>query len=220
MGGGRIVFYGWNNKVIIKENTKITDLLIEIKNSSEIEIGEGAVFSGKNSVFLADESQLKIGKMCKFFSAKLVVGIGARLSILNNCTFGENDIIRTGYMGNIRIGEDCMFSWDVMILGNDGHAIFDVISGERSNLDKGLATEIGNHVWIGARCNILPKVKIADGSIIGTASVVTKTIGNNCIAAGNPAKIIKKDVAWHRNPAIRNIDLCPSQYVNLTDYIR
>ena len=50
---------------------------------------------------------------------------------------------------------------------------------------------IGNNVWIGSGSIILPGVSIGDNSIIGAGSVVTKNIPDNCVAAGNPAKIIK-----------------------------
>lgn len=47
-------------------------------------------------------------------------------------------------------------------------------------------------VWIGFRCIILPNIKIGKCSIIGAGSVVTKNIPPYHIAAGNPAKIIRK----------------------------
>lgn len=43
---------------------------------------------------------------------------------------------------------------------------------------------------MGANATILPNVKIGDNSIIGANSVVTKDIPANCVAAGNPVKII------------------------------
>jgi len=46
-------------------------------------------------------------------------------------------------------------------------------------------------VWIGEFVSILPGVKIGKGSIIGANTVVTKSIPENCIAIGAPAKIIK-----------------------------
>ena len=53
-------------------------------------------------------------------------------------------------------------------------------------------TEIGNDVWIGYRSLIMPGVKIGDGAIIATASVVTKDIPSYSIVGGNPAKILRR----------------------------
>ena len=51
---------------------------------------------------------------------------------------------------------------------------------------------IKKNAWIGARVNILPGVTIGENAIIGTASVVTKDVPDNCVAVGNPARIIKQ----------------------------
>lgn len=51
---------------------------------------------------------------------------------------------------------------------------------------------IGNDVWIGRECVIMPGVKVGDGSIIATRSVVTKNIEPYSIVGGNPARFIKK----------------------------
>ena len=51
---------------------------------------------------------------------------------------------------------------------------------------------IGERVWIGDKVTILPSVKIGNGSIIGSNSVVSKDIPENCVAVGNPAQIIKR----------------------------
>ncbi|MEA5000503.1 MAG: CatB-related O-acetyltransferase [Endomicrobiaceae bacterium] len=53
-------------------------------------------------------------------------------------------------------------------------------------------TIIGNDVWLGKDCVVLPGVHIGDGAIIGAYSIVTKDIPPYTIAGGNPAKIIKK----------------------------
>jgi acetyltransferase-like isoleucine patch superfamily enzyme len=45
--------------------------------------------------------------------------------------------------------------------------------------------------WLGARVSVLPGVTIGENAIIGTGSVVTKDIPENCIAVGNPARVIK-----------------------------
>ncbi len=53
-------------------------------------------------------------------------------------------------------------------------------------------TIIGNDVWIGANCTILQGVCIGDGAIIGGGSLVTKSVPENTIVFGVPAKFYKK----------------------------
>lgn len=53
---------------------------------------------------------------------------------------------------------------------------------------------IGNDCWIGQFSRICKGVTIGDGSIVAANSVVTKDVPNNCIVAGNPAKIVKTDI--------------------------
>ena len=52
--------------------------------------------------------------------------------------------------------------------------------------------KICENVWIGENAIILPGIEIGKNSIIGAGSVVTKNVPENCIVAGNPARIIKK----------------------------
>lgn len=49
---------------------------------------------------------------------------------------------------------------------------------------------IGNNVYFGANVTILKGVSIGDNCIIGANSVVCKSIPNNCVAVGNPCKIV------------------------------
>lgn len=51
---------------------------------------------------------------------------------------------------------------------------------------------IGNDVWLGYKCTILPGVTIGDGAIIAAHSVVSRDVSPYCIAAGNPARCVKK----------------------------
>ena len=53
-------------------------------------------------------------------------------------------------------------------------------------------TIIGNDVWFGRECLIMPGVKIGDGAIIAARSVVVKDIEPYSIVGGNPARVIRK----------------------------
>ena len=51
---------------------------------------------------------------------------------------------------------------------------------------------IGDNCWIGANSVICPGVTIGENTVIGAGSVVTKDIPANCVAAGNPCKVIRE----------------------------
>lgn len=53
---------------------------------------------------------------------------------------------------------------------------------------------IGENCWIGSHVRICKGVTIGDNAVIAACSVVTKDVPANCIAAGNPAKIVKTDI--------------------------
>lgn len=54
-----------------------------------------------------------------------------------------------------------------------------------------LPVTIGEECWIGGHATICPGVTIGDRTVIGAGSVVTKDIPADCLAVGNPAKVIK-----------------------------
>ena len=51
--------------------------------------------------------------------------------------------------------------------------------------------EMGDDVWIGARCIIIPGVVIGNGVVVAAGSVVTKNVPDYAVVGGVPAKIIK-----------------------------
>ena len=55
-------------------------------------------------------------------------------------------------------------------------------------------TYIGKNCFIGAHSIILPGIRVGDGSIVATGSVVTKNVEPNTIVAGNPARVIKTGI--------------------------
>lgn len=55
-------------------------------------------------------------------------------------------------------------------------------------------TRVGERCFIGARSIILPGVEIGDECIVGAGSVVTRSVPPRCVVAGNPARIIERDI--------------------------
>ena len=64
-------------------------------------------------------------------------------------------------------------------------------SGMDGQYVKSAPITIEDHVWIGAHSIILKGVTIGARSVIGAGSVVTKSIPADCIAAGNPCRVIR-----------------------------
>ncbi len=50
---------------------------------------------------------------------------------------------------------------------------------------------LGKNVWIGPNVSLMQKITIGDNSIIGLGAVVLKSVPNNCVYAGNPARFLK-----------------------------
>lgn len=90
----------------------------------------------------------------------------------------------------ITIGEGVAISEEVVIRDSDNHSIL------ADDYEMSKPISIGNHVWIGFRAAILKGVTIGDGSIVAAGAIVTKDVPPNCLVAGVPAKIIKRNVEW------------------------
>lgn len=88
-----------------------------------------------------------------------------------------------------------LFSTNVIFRTGDSHSILSRDSNKRINPSKSI--QVGNRVWFGNNVTILKGVYINDDNIIGTGSILTKSINTcNNIIAGIPAKIIKSGVFW------------------------
>lgn len=53
-------------------------------------------------------------------------------------------------------------------------------------------TVIGNDVWLGRQCVVMPGVKIGDGALVAAYSVVTRDVAPYSVVGGNPARLIRK----------------------------
>ena len=97
---------------------------------------------------------------------------------------------------NCIVGNDCLFSTEIVIRTSDSHTILNE-TGERINHAKDVI--IGNHVWVGYRVLITKGVTLPQNCVVGTGSVVTKSIDKSgTVIGGVPAKIVKENINWCR----------------------
>lgn len=110
-------------------------------------------------------------------------------------TFQQTDIFTSHSNAQIMIGENCMFSYGVVIRHTDSHPIYEL--GSQKHINRVSALKIGNHVWVGWHVSIWKNVHIADDCILGAHAVVAKSFHEpHCAIAGNPARIIRRNIMW------------------------
>lgn len=116
--------------------------------------------------------------------------IGNNVVIGMNCTFVDNQ--------EIHIGNQVMIASNVQIYT----ASHPVLPKERLVPDwkeRGTtffrtyarSVVIRDNAWIGGGCIILPGVTVGENSVVGAGSVVTRDVPDNCVAAGNPCRVIR-----------------------------
>ena len=116
-----------------------------------------------------------------------------------HCEYGKHIKVGENFYANIgcimldvaqiTIGKNVLFGPNVSIY-TAGHPIH--YESRMSGYEYGVPVAIGDNVWIGGNCVILPGVKIGSNTVIGAGSIVTKEIPDNVLAAGNPCKVIRE----------------------------
>ncbi len=125
---------------------------------------------------------------------------------LYGCTLGDNTFVGpfVEIQKNVRIGRSCRvqshsFICELVTIGDNcfvGHGVvfindlFEDGGPARGDRKKWKTTTIGNNVSIGSNATILP-VNIPDGTVIGAGSVVTRSISEVGVYAGNPARLVR-----------------------------
>lgn len=192
----RSFFYIHLNKIIFKikgvkygHNLKVFDrFYLTLLSDAKLIIGDNFIFSSGDG----------INPLCRNIRGKIFIDRNASIVIGNNtgissaCLWAKEKII---IGNNVKIGGDCI------LMDTDAHNLDYTIrnSNELDSLGftidsktaKSSPIVIEDDVLIGTRCIILKGVTIGARTIIAAGSVVTKSIPSDCIAGGNPCKVIK-----------------------------
>lgn len=157
-------------------------LELKLNTNSSFIIGDNFYFSsGKHINPLAKNIQ---GNICVNKNAKLEIG--------NNVGISSSVIWAHK---SIKIGNNAMIGGNVIIMDSDAHSM-NYLHRRDLSIDKLHKVDseviIEDDAFIGMNTIILKGVTIGARSIIGAGSVVTKSIPSDCIAAGNPARVIKR----------------------------
>lgn len=126
---------------------------------------------------------VRIGSSTVFWAMPELVGPGdahRRLRIGTYCGFNSRCYFEL--YDQVTIGDHVAVGQDVMFLTRS----YDTSSAEqRGGSTASAPIEIGNGVWLGARCTILPGVKIGAGSVIGASVVVAQDVPANVLLLGS-----------------------------------
>lgn len=117
----------------------------------------------------------------------LTLAFGKTVTIGDNTYINSNLTLVDDY--SIKIGSGVLMAPNVTISAT-GHPVHYKLRthGEMYSY----AVTIGNNVWIGSGAVIMPGITIGENSVIGAGSIVTKDIPSNCVAVGNPCKVLRK----------------------------
>ena len=145
--------------------------------------------------------QIKIGEKCEFSGCRLyAIGNGC-IEIGDHTTIRQNSKISS--VEHVKIGSHVIISNNVDIYDHNSHPTSPEVRWDMCENGFGgpawsvecaehKATVIEDNVWLGEKSLILKGVTVGEGSIVASHAVVTKDVPPYSVAAGNPARIVKK----------------------------
>ena len=116
------------------------------------------------------------------YARKMGVHFGKNLKIYGTMHYGSEPWI-------ISIGNDVYLTNNICFITHDGGTL--LFRDKVPDLEITKPITIGDHVYIGVNVTIMPGVTIGNNVVVGACSVITKDVPDNCVVAGNPARVIR-----------------------------
>lgn len=170
----------WKNKLMIR-NVKLKGYCVIFSfPGSNIKLGGGIINSSFTSNMLGLWQRTIIVAR---YGGKIEIGDGFGISGTTIYAFES-----------IKIGKNATIGANCKIIDNDFHPLDPIKRNQGLNEEytKRKPIEIGDNCFIGMNSIILKGTTIGNNVVVGAGSVVQGTFPDNCIIAGNPAKIIKQ----------------------------
>lgn len=181
-----------------------------VMKMTKVEYGKNLLLKGMPVIFNKSGAKLKIGDSVTIKSSFLsnLVGLYSRTIIVTRAPgavieIGDN----VGISGatiyarkKITIGENTCIGGNCKILDNDFHPIeaemrnklLQDAKGGDSDLVPSRDIQIGKNCFLGCNSIILKGTVLGNGCVVGAGAVVCGKFEDNCVIAGNPARVIKK----------------------------
>lgn len=173
-----------------------------VMKTTKVKYGKNLKLQGIPVIFNSGGS-LTIGNNCTIKSSFLsnLVGLYSRTIIVTRTSEAHIDIgNNVGISGatiyarkGITIGDNTLIGGNVKILDNDFHPID--VEARLADDKRAIATReivIGKNCFIGCNAIILKGTVLGDNCVVGAGAVVAGKYQDNCVIAGNPARVIKK----------------------------
>ena len=158
------------HKIHIGQGTVIDDnVLLDAKGVANqgIRVGEGG-FIGRNSILSCKDGDIVLG---------------------NHINMGFNCEVFSS--SRVYVGDYGLFAaYTYVVGGGHDHSDVGAMIIDQARPSKGVT--IGRNVWLGAGAKVLDGVTLGSNVVVGAGAVVTESLPDSVIAAGIPAKIIKR----------------------------
>ncbi len=124
-------------------------------------------------------------------SQRVQIGVWGRGPGQGRVTLGDACLMSPGSRisasDEIILGDGCMLANGAYITDSDWHGSYNRVD----RADEPTPVYLGDNVWVGDHATVLKGVTIGDNSVVAARSVVTKSVPENVVVAGNPARVVK-----------------------------